>query len=307
MRLDRGLRIELVAGGETRSLERLRRLLPRERVGETYPRLCPCAARERRTPLLDRPVWLVRSRGATIVRTAAFKAPVAHRGRNYREAVPLALITGAARANSIAAGITPRLTADGWDVVTSDLENADIVCDLSEPTGPQTLVDAVNRDHGAISALVLSHAHDVQTGIYDTTADSFDRHVAINARASLLLIAAFARQIPESGGAIVALTSDATTGNLPYGASKGALDRIVISAARELGPRAVSANVLNPGPIDTGWMDDALRSALMEQHPLGRLGTPSDIAGVVSFLVSPEGRWVSGQLLHADGAFSARF
>ena len=146
----------------------------------------------------------------------------------------------------------------------------------------------------------------MQTGIYDTTADSFDRHVAINARASLLLIAAFARQIPESGGAIVALTSDATTGNLPYGASKGALDRIVISAARELGPRAISANVLNPGPIDTGWMDDALRSALIEQHPLGRLGTPSDIAGVVSFLVSPEGRWVSGQLLHADGAFSAR-
>jgi 3-oxoacyl-[acyl-carrier protein] reductase len=122
-----------------------------------------------------------------------------------------------------------------------------------------------------------------------------------------LLIAAFARQVPGDGGAIVALTSDHTTGNLPYGASKGALDRIVISAARELGPRGVSANVLNPGPIDTGWMDDDLRDALAAQQPLGRLGTPADIAGVVSFLISPEGRWVSGQLLHADGAFSARF
>jgi len=97
------------------------------------------------------------------------------------------------------------------------------------------------------------------------------------------------------------------TGNLPYGASKGALDRIVISAARELGPLRVSANVVNPGPIDTGWMDEALRQVLVARHPLGRLGTPADIAAVVSFLVSEEGRWVSGQLLNTDGGFSARF
>jgi 3-oxoacyl-[acyl-carrier protein] reductase len=54
-------------------------------------------------------------------------------------------------------------------------------------------------------------------------------------------------------------------------------------------------------------MDDRTRDALTVDHPLGRLGTPADIAGVVSFLVSEEGRWVSGQLLHADGGFSARF
>ena len=169
------------------------------------------------------------------------------------------------------------------------------------------MIEAVTRDRGPITALVLSHAHDVESGILDTTAESFDTHVAVNARASLLLIAAFARQVADDGGAIVALTSDHTTGNLPYGASKGALDRIVISAARELGPRGVSANALNPGPIDTGWMGDDLRDALAAQQPLGRLGTPADIAAVVSFLVSAEGRWVSGQLLHADGAFSARF
>jgi 3-oxoacyl-[acyl-carrier protein] reductase len=219
----------------------------------------------------------------------------------------LVLITGAARANSIAAGIESRLRADGWDVVTSDLENADYLCDLSSPDGPQALVDDVTRDHGPISALVLSHAHDVQTGILDTTAEAFDLHVAVNARASLLLVAAFARQVPEDGGAIVALTSDATTGNLPFGASKGALDRIVISAARELGPLGISANVLNPGPIDTGWIDDDLRANLLPDHPLGRLGTPADIAGVVAFLISPDGRWVSGQLLQTDGGFSARF
>ena len=219
-------------------------------------------------------------------------------------AVPLALITGAARANSIAAGIVPRLATDGWEVVTSDLEHADFPSDLSAPGGPEALIEAVNRDRGPIGALVLSHAHDVESGILDTTAESFDEHVAVNARSSLLLIAAFARQVPDDGGAIVALTSDHTTGNLPYGASKGALDRIVISAARELGPRGVSANALNPGPIDTGWMSDEVRDALVARQPTGRLGTPMDTADALSFLVSPHGRWISGQLIKSDGGFS---
>lgn len=221
--------------------------------------------------------------------------------------MPIALITGAARANSIAAGVVPRLIADGWDVVTSDLDGGDYSCDLSTPDGPAQLIRTVAVERGRIDALVLSHAHDVESGILDTTVDSFDRHIAVNARASLLLIAEFARQVPSGGGAIVAFTSDHTTGNLPYGASKGALDRIVISAARELGPRRISANVVNPGPIDTGWMNDNTRDELAAMHPLGRLGTPSDIGALVAYLVSDEGRWVSGQLINADGAFSARY
>jgi 3-oxoacyl-[acyl-carrier protein] reductase len=219
---------------------------------------------------------------------------------------PLALITGAARVNSLAAGIALRLKADGWGVATSDVAAADYPCDLSAPDGPQTLMDVVNRDRGPVRALVLSHAHEEASGVLNTTAESFDRHVAVNARASMLLIAAFARQVPSDGGAIVALTSDHTTGNLPYGASKGALDRIVVSAARELGPMGISVNALNPGPIDTGWISDDLRSELLVQHPLGRLGEQSDIAAVVAFLVTRQGRWISGQLLHSDGGFSAR-
>jgi len=221
--------------------------------------------------------------------------------------MPLALITGAARPDSIAAAIVPRLREDGWDVVTSDLDAGDYPCDLSGPAAPTELVGRVVAERGAIDALVLSHAHDDASGVLDTTAESFDRHMAVNARASLLLIAAFARQAGDGGGAIVAFTSDHTTGNLPYGASKGALDRIVIAAARELGARRISANVVNPGPIDTGWMDAETRDAMPAHHPLGRLGTPRDIAGVTAFLLSDEGRWISGQLLHADGGFSARY
>lgn len=111
--------------------------------------------------------------------------------------MPLALVTGAARADSIAAGIGPRLVADGWQVATSDLHGADYDCDLADADASGQLVERVTSDHGPITALVLSHAHDVLSGVLDTTAESFDQHVAVNARASLLLIAAFARQVPD--------------------------------------------------------------------------------------------------------------
>ena len=157
---------------------------------------------------------------------------------------------------------------------------------------------------GTVEALVLSHAWDVESGILDTTVEEFDRHFAVNTRASWLLIAEFARQA-DRGGAIVALTSDHTTGNLPYGASKGALDRIVISAARELAPRGISANALNPGPIDTGWMDDDVR-ARAHRNAAGRApraGPPTSRRSWPSWC-RPRGRWVTGQLLTADGGFS---
>ncbi|MGC5171166.1 SDR family oxidoreductase [Microbacterium sp. DT81.1] len=244
---------------------------------------------------------------------------------------PVALITGVGRPQGIAAGIARSLARDGWDLAVSRWQPADeaifgtdataglhdvidevrslgarvvdIPADLEQPEAAAMLFAAARDELGTVEAMVLSHAWDVESGILDTTVDEFDRHFAVNTRASWLLIAEFARQA-DRGGAIVALTSDHTTGNLPYGASKGALDRIVISAARELGPRGISANALNPGPIDTGWMDDEVRTALTGMQPGGRLGRPADVAEVVAFLVSPRGRWVTGQLLKADGGFS---
>ncbi|MBT2381848.1 SDR family oxidoreductase [Streptomyces sp. ISL-111] len=65
--------------------------------------------------------------------------------------------------------------------------------------------------------------------------------------------------------------------------------------------RAVTANVVNPGPVETGWMNDELRDALVQGTPLGRLGTPRDTAHLVDFLCSPQGQWVNGQLLKSNG------
>lgn len=80
-------------------------------------------------------------------------------------------------------------------------------------------------------------------------------------------------------------------GNLPYGAGKGALDRIVLAAAREYAHLGVTANVVDPGPVDTGRMDEATRADLRGRTPLGRLGTPRDTAHLVDFLCSPQGQW----------------
>ncbi|NYF81363.1 NAD(P)-dependent dehydrogenase (short-subunit alcohol dehydrogenase family) [Granulicella arctica] len=145
----------------------------------------------------------------------------------------------------------------------------------------------------------------MNSSILDTSLESFERHFAVNVRASWQLIREFALQVPSAGGRIVALTSDDTVNNLPYGASKAALDRIVLAVSRELAHLHIISNVINPGPVDTGWMSDAVRLACVARQPSGRLGTPADTANLVSFLFSDRGAWINGQLLKSDGGFSA--
>jgi 3-oxoacyl-[acyl-carrier protein] reductase len=245
---------------------------------------------------------------------------------------PAALITGVGRRVGIAAGIAARLADDGWDLGLSfwrpydadmvadsrDAEPDEIAADLrsrgarvvllpgdlAERTEPDRLIGAAVEALGSLRGMVLSHAESRDSGILDTTVESFDRHMAVNARASWQLIAAFARQAVD-GGSIVALTSDAIVNNVPYGASKGALDRIVRAAAVELGDLGIRANAVNPGPVDTGWIDAELRARLEQRQPTGRLGTPEDVARLVAFLLSDDGAWVNGQLIHTDGGFSA--
>jgi 3-oxoacyl-[acyl-carrier protein] reductase len=243
---------------------------------------------------------------------------------------PAALITGAGRLNSIGAGICRRL-ADEWDLALSfwrpyDLEvelapvddEAELIAadarsrgarvvllpgDFTDAAEPDRLVAAAVGALGPLRGLVLSHAESRDSGILDTTVESFDRHMIVNARASWQLIAAFARYATD-GGSIVALTSDHIAWNMPYGSSKGALDRIVLAAARELGAQGIRANLVNPGPVDTGWMNDEIREGVAHRQPTGRLGTPDDVARLVAFLLSDEGAWTTGQLIHTDGGYS---
>lgn len=241
-----------------------------------------------------------------------------------------ALITGVGRERGLGAGLADGLAQDGWDLVLSYWQPYDVriglpagpddpkaiaqrlssrhgvrvqlmPADLADPAAPEILFDRVATEAGPVSALVLCHCESVDSNYETTTVESFDRHYVVNVRAAWLLIRAFSRQLPAGGGAVVALTSDHTVENLPYGATKGALDRVVIAAAHELAARKLRANVVNPGPVDTGWMTPDLERELVARQPLGRLGTPPDIANLVRFLVSDAGAWMTGQLLRCDG------
>jgi 3-oxoacyl-[acyl-carrier protein] reductase len=242
-----------------------------------------------------------------------------------------ALITGVGRLRGIGAGIAAGLAADGWDLALSfwrpydeRLHMADagndpdrlaeelrsrgakvesIPADLEDPSAASALINTAAERIGPLDALVLSHCESVNSGVLDTSVESFDRHYAVNVRASWLLVAGFARQLGPEGGAVIALTSDHTVGNLPYGATKGALDRLVLASAHELAGLGLRANVINPGPIDTGWMDDATRASAIAEQPTGRLGTPTDTANLVRFLLSPSGAWINGQLLYSNGGY----
>ncbi len=249
---------------------------------------------------------------------------------------PLALVTGAGRERGIAFAVALRLAETGWDVAFSHWPQYDagmpwgrdtdaaarlgerltalgarslaVEADLADPAAPAALFDTVQRELGPVTALVLLHAESVDSDLSGTTVESFDRHFAVNARATWLLVREFAARFtgaPESAvGRIIAFTSDHTAGNLPYGSSKGALDRIVLAAGQELAGRGITANVINPGPVDTGWMTSELIAEIVSSTPLGRLGTPRDAAHLVGFLCSPEGGWINRQLLMSNGGLA---
>ncbi|MEO6998837.1 MAG: SDR family oxidoreductase [Terracoccus sp.] len=249
----------------------------------------------------------------------------------------VALVTGVGRARSIGAGLALGLAADGWDLALSHWQPYDdrlgyergqddpasiadqcrslgrrvelLAGDLADAATPEHLVAQATQRLGPVTGLVMSHCESVNTSILTTSLDSWERHFAVNARAVWLLIRAVAQRLPECPPGsppacrMVALTSDHTAGNLPYGASKGALDRIVVAAAVELADLGVRANVINPGPIDTGWMTDEVRALGTEQTPAGRLGTPTDTTDLVCFLLSQQGGWINGQVLYSNGGF----
>jgi 3-oxoacyl-[acyl-carrier protein] reductase len=139
------------------------------------------------------------------------------------------------------------------------------------------------------------------------TAEGFDRHVAVNARAPALLMAELARRLAARGaawGRIVNVSTDGARGfatEVSYGTSKYALESLSRAAALELGPLGINVNVVSLGPIQTGWITPALEVEIAARTPLRRVGLPDDVADVIVFLASEQARWITGQVLHVGG------
>jgi 3-oxoacyl-[acyl-carrier protein] reductase len=240
---------------------------------------------------------------------------------------PAALVTGASRRAGIAAAVARALADDGWALALTGFPPHDASegwssepeqlagelgaswheADLGDAGAATRLLDASESAVGPLTALVNVHAHSETGGLLDATAEQLDRHWAVNARGTALICAEFARRFRGASGSgrIVNFTSaPPLAGEIAYAASKGALEWLTLSAAAELAPRGITVNAVDPGPTDTGWISAGLRERIEAEMPLRRIGRPEDCAGLVAFLCSPAGGWITGQILHCDGGWS---
>lgn len=183
--------------------------------------------------------------------------------------------------------------------------------DLTQAAVIPGLFEAVEAVLGPVDVLVNNAAHceDPDT-LLTTTPGSLDRTFAVNTRAVVLLAAEFTRRYRErqgKDGRIINLSTDAAqvfAGQIAYGASKAATEAFTRSLAFELGPLGITVNTVAPGPIQTGWMSEKLVRRVVPEIPMGRVGTPEDIADAIVFLASQQARWLTGQILKVSGGHS---
>jgi 3-oxoacyl-[acyl-carrier protein] reductase len=196
----------------------------------------------------------------------------------------------------------------------------EIEVDLAEPEAPAKLFDFAEERFGPVGILVNNAAcwqgdsfrddkRVIESGprTATVTAETFDKHFDVNARAVALLMHEFARRHAANGrrwGRIISVSTEGARcfpGEISYGAGKAAMESLTRSAAIELGPSGITANIVSLGAVDTGWVTPDLEQRIIRRTPLGRVGQPDDIADVIVFLTSHQARWVTGQTVFVGG------
>ncbi|MDL4817881.1 SDR family oxidoreductase [Actinomadura opuntiae] len=184
-----------------------------------------------------------------------------------------------------------------------------VAADFAEADAPGRVVQRAVEVFGAVDVVVANHARSAEQALDEVTADELDHCWAVNARASVLLARAFAEVHDDArpGGRIVLFTSGQHLGpmgrEIPYAVSKGAIHQMTLTLADVLADRGITVNAVNPGPVDTGWADAPLAESIAAALPFGRWGQPDDVARLVRWLVSDEGRWITGQVINSEGGF----
>lgn len=180
--------------------------------------------------------------------------------------------------------------------------------DVADPAAVSALFDAAEQAFGGVQVLINNAGVMTLSPVAETADDRFDRMVAVNLRGVFNGIREAARRLRD-GGRIISFSSSVVGLYQPsyavYAATKAGVEAMTHIVAKELGPRGVTVNVLAPGPVATELFltgkSDELVAQIAKMNPFGRLGEPDDIARVVSFLASPDGGWVSGQVIRANG------
>jgi 3-oxoacyl-[acyl-carrier protein] reductase len=240
------------------------------------------------------------------------------------ESTRTAIVTGSSR--GIGAAVARRLAKDGFSVVVNYTGNAteaesvvgdikqgggnalSIQADVSDPAAMRRMFDEAAAASGGVDVLVNNAGIMQLAKISDADDGFFDRHIAINLKGVFNGMREAAKRL-RSGGRIISFSSSVVGLYQPtygvYAATKGAVEAMTHVLANELRGRNIAVNAVAPGPTATELFLKGKPKEVIDHlarlAPLERLGEPTDIAAVVAFLASPDGGWINGQVLRANG------
>jgi 3-oxoacyl-[acyl-carrier protein] reductase len=236
----------------------------------------------------------------------------------------VAIVTGASR--GIGAAVAERLAGDGFTVVinySGDVKPAEALArkieakggraltakaDVSDPGAVRGMFDAAEAAFGGVDVLVNNAGIMKLAKIADSDDALFDQQIAINLKGSFNAMREAARRLRD-GGRIVNLSTSVVGTKLEtysiYTATKAAVETMTAILSKELRGRNITVNAVAPGPTSSELFLNGKSPELVERlakmNPLERLGMPEDIAGVIAFLAGPDGGWINGQVLRANG------
>jgi 3-oxoacyl-[acyl-carrier protein] reductase len=213
----------------------------------------------------------------------------------------IAVVVNYSSSHDAAAAVVAEIETSGGKAVA-------VQADMAGGQAAANLFDAAERAFGGADILVNNAGILKLAPLADTDDASFEQQIAINLTGVFRAMREAAGRLRD-GGRIINFSSSVVGAYGPtygvYAASKAAVEAMTHVASKELGRRGITVNAVAPGPVETELFmtgkSDELVQRIVGTIPLGRLGQPDDIASVVSFLASPQGGWVNGQVLRANG------
>lgn len=236
----------------------------------------------------------------------------------------VAIVTGSSK--GIGAAVAERLAADGLAVVVNYASGAApaealvakiaatggqavaVQADIGKLDEVRSLFDVAEKAFGGVDVLVNNAGIMKLAPLADTSDELWNQTIAINLNGVFYALREAANRLRE-GGRIVNFSSSVVGLYQPsyaaYAATKGAIEAMTHILAKELGPRRITVNAIAPGPVETELFtkgkSEELIANIARMNPFGRLGQPGDIANAIAFLVGPDGGWINGQILRANG------